>query len=199
MNEEWFLDELLDIEALEEHRIKHWEHYRRFFMETKQFYYYVNSRGYLEKYPKSKYTEEGPLNWEFIKIKPLLYKRNKKNKREEYLAVIVNHKRYPIKMLVAKTFSRIWKPGSRIMHLDGNIHHCSFTNLQIVPPGSQMKTTHRGKQIEILHDGRWYKFDSLKEAAETFNLSLSSFRRYIQGGENIQRRNGKRIIRFRFI
>lgn len=190
--------ELTDAE-LESYRLRNWEHYHRFFKETKHFYYYVHSRGYVEKYPKTMYQPNGPLSWEFRKVNSQIYQRNHKNKHEEYLAVIVDHRRYPVKMLVASTFSRIWKPGSRIMHINGKISDCSFTNLLIIPPGSPLKTTHRGKQIEVLMGRRWVRFDSLKEAAVKLNVSLSSFRRYLKKHENEKSKSKKDKIKFRYV
>jgi hypothetical protein len=191
-------DRILTDEELEAFRLKEWEHYHRFFKETKHFYYYVHSRGYVEKYPKEKYAENGPLSWEFSKVNSQLYKRNKKNKHEEYLSVIVDHRRYPLKMLVASTFSRIWKPGSRIMHINGKITDCSFTNLIIIPPGSKLKSTHRGKRIEVLIERRWIKFETLRDAAIYLDVSLSSFRRYIKNDKKIKRTINKKLIRYRF-
>lgn len=194
-----FTDKILTDEELEYHRLNEWEHYHRFFKETKQFYYYVHSRGYVEKYPKNLYQPNGPLSWEFRKVNSLIYKRKTKRKHEEYLSVIVDHKRYPIKMLVASTFSRIWKPGSRIMHINGDITDCSFTNLVIVPPGSSQKTTHKGKQILVLVGKKWVKYDSFKDAAVDLNVSLSSFRRYIKNHENPTKKNSKIKFRFRYV
>jgi len=185
-------------EEIESHRLQDWEHYHRFFKETKHFYYYVHSRGYVEKYPKEKYADNGPLSWEFQKVNTQLYKRNKKNKHEEYLSVIVDHRRYPVKLLVAQTFSRIWKPGSRIMHINGKISDCNFTNLLIIPPGSKLKPTHRGKRIQVLLDRKWINFDTLKEAAVYLNISLSSFRRYLKDEKKIKSKDKKKFIRYRY-
>jgi hypothetical protein len=198
MNREEVLERILTDDELEAYRLQDWEHYHRFFKETKHFYYYIHSRGYVEKYPKEMYAENGPLSWEFRKVNSQLYKRNKKNKHEEYVSVIVDHRRYPLKMLVASTFSRIWKPGSRIMHINGKITDCSFTNLLIVPPGSSQKATHRGKRIEVLIDRSWLKFDTLKEAAVYLNISLSSFRRYLKNDTKIKKKNENKYIRYRY-
>lgn len=196
---ETIADRDLTVAELEAHRLKNWEHYHRFFKETKHFYYYVHSRGYVEKYPKSLYQPNGPLSWEFRKVNSQLYVRKHKKKHEEYLSVIVDHRRYPVKMLVASTFSRIWKPGSRIMHRNGKISDCSFTNLLIIPLGSSLKTTHRGKQIEVLIGRRWIRFDSLKAASIKLNVSLSSFRRYLKKHENESAKKSKNKIRFRYV
>lgn len=191
--------ELLTPEQLEAHRLTYWEHYHRLFKETKFFLYYVHSRGYVEKYAKKDLDEEGPLFWFFSKVNAQLYKRNKKNKHEEYLSVIIDHRRYPVKQLVASTFSRIWKPGSRIMHKDGKITNCNFENLEIIPPGSHKRVTHRGKEIEVLIQHRWRRYPTLKEAADKLNISLSSFRRYISRKDVNDKPNNKNKIRFRFV
>jgi len=191
--------EILTPEQLEVHRLSFWEHYHRLFKETKYFLYYVHSRGYVEKYAKKDLDKEGPLFWLFSKVNAQLYKRNKKNKHEEYLSVIIDHRRYPVKQLVASTFSRIWKPGSRIMHKDGKITNCNFENLEIIPPGSSKKITHRGKEIEVLFNHRWRRFPTLKEAADKLNISLSSFRRYIRQKDSVKKSKQQLTVRFRFV
>ena len=196
--EDKFWDELITIEALEEHRRLHWEHYHRLFKETKQCLYYVNSRGYVEKYMKRDLQENGPLVSLFTKLPMKLYKRNKKSKNEEYLAVIIDHRRYPVKKLVAMTFSRIWKPSSKIYHRNKKITNCGFKNLLIIPPGMKFDHFHRGKKIQVLINKRWVTFDSLKEAADELNISLSSFRRHIQGRIKNKKKSSMPTLRFRY-
>jgi hypothetical protein len=128
-----------------------------------------------------------------------LYKRNKKSKHEEYLAVVIDHRRYPVKKLVAMTFSRIWMPGSKIYHRNKKITHCGFKNLLIVPPGVKFDHSHRGKKIQVLLNKRWITFDSLKEAATELNVSLSSFRRHINGRIKNKNKSSMPKLRFRYV
>jgi hypothetical protein len=127
-----------------------------------------------------------------------LYKRNKKSKHEEYLAVVIDHRRYPVKKLVAMTFSRIWMPGSKIYHRNKKITHCGFKNLLIVPPGVKFDHSHRGKKIQVLLNKRWITFDSLKEAATELNISLSSFRRHVNGKIKNKKKSSIPTLRFRY-
>ena len=189
---------ILTIEELEEHRRLHWEHYHRLFKETAHCLYYVNSRGFVEKYMKRDLQENGPLANRFSRLPTKLYKRNKKSKHEEYLAVVIDHRRYPVKKLVAMTFSRIWKPGSKIYHRNKKIANCNFRNLLIVPPGAEFNHSHRGKKIEVLINKRWVLFDSLKEAAIELNISLSSFRRHIRGTIKNKKKSCMPTLRFRY-
>jgi len=183
-------------EELEAHRKKHWEHYHRLFKETKHCLYYINSRGYVEKYFKKDYTDVGTKAEFFHKVPSRLYKRNKKSKYEEYLAVVIDHQRYAVKTLVAKTFSRLWVPGSHIYHKNKKIKECNFKNLIISPPGSKQKQTHRGKEILVLINKRWVKFSSFREASIELNVSISSFRRHVKG--KIKNKSKSSIPTFRF-
>jgi len=187
-----------DVE-LEEHRRLNWEHYRRLFKETKYCLYYINSRGYVEKYFKRDLTEGGPLSSYFSRVPMKLYQRKTKGKNEEYLSVIIDHVRYPMKKLVAMTFSRIWQPGSKIYHRNKKVTVCNFKNLLIVPPGSNFKHTHKGKKIAVLINKRWVIFQSLKEAAEEMNVSLSSFRRHIHSQKKRVRKTNIATIKFKYI
>lgn len=189
---------MMTLEELEEHRRLKWEHYHRLFKETAHCLYYVNSRGFVEKYMKRDLEENGPLANKFVRLPMKLYKRNKESKHEEYLAVVIDHRRYPVKKLVAMTFSRIWKPGSKIYHRNKKIHQCNFKNLLIVPPGMKYDHTHRGKKIEVLINKRWVLFDSLKEAAIELNISLSSFRRHVGGKIKNKNKSSMPTLRFRY-
>jgi hypothetical protein len=193
-----FHQEIITIEELEEHRRLHWEHYHRLFTETKHCLYYINSRGFVEKYMKNALEENGPLATRFSRLPMKLYKRNKKSKHEEYLAVVIDHRRYPVKKLVAMTFSRIWKPGSKIYHRNKKITNCGFKNLLIVPPGVEFEHSHRGKKIQVLINKRWITFDSLKEAAIELNISLSSFRRHVHGKIKNKGKSSMPTLRFRY-
>jgi hypothetical protein len=196
---DYFQEKILTIEQLEEHRRLHWEHYHRLFTETKHCLYYINSRGFVEKYMKRDLEENGPLATRFSRLPMKLYKRNKKSKHEEYLAVVIGHRRYPVKKLVAMTFSRIWMPGSKIYHRNKKITHCGFKNLLIVPPGVKFDHSHRGKKIQVLINKRWITFDSLKEAADKLNISMSSFRRYIRQKDSVKKSKQQLTIRFKFV
>jgi hypothetical protein len=196
---DYFHKDQLTINQLEEHRRLHWEHYRRLFATTKFCLYYINSRGYVEKYLKKNIQDVGPLSSFFERVPMKLYIRKKKNKQEEYLAVIINHRRYPVKKLVAMTFSRIWLPGSKIYHRNKNIMNCGFKNLLIVPPGTKFNHTHRGKRIQVLINKRWINFNSLKEAAEELNVSVSSFRRHIKGQIKIKNKGSMPKLKFKYV
>jgi DNA-binding CsgD family transcriptional regulator len=192
-------DYLLNDEELEEHRRLNWEHYRRLFKETKYCLYYINSRGYVEKYFKRDLTEGGPLSSFFYRVPMKLYQRKTKGKNEEYVSVIIDHVRYPMKKLVAMTFSRIWEPGSKIYHRNKKNTNCNFKNLLIIPPGKKFDHTHKGKQIAVLINKRWVPFQSLKEAADELGVSLSSFRRHINNKNKNLRKSQIKKIKFKYI
>jgi hypothetical protein len=194
----YFQEEILTNEELEEHRRLHWEHYHRLFKETAHCLYYINSRGYVEKYMKRDIMDNGMLSTLFKRLPMKLYKRNKSSKHEEYLAVVIDHRRYPVKKLVAMTFSRIWVPGSKIYHRNKKIHQCNFRNLLIVPPGVAFDHHHRGKKIQVLLNKRWVKFDSLKEAATELNISLSSFRRHVNGKVKNKEKSSIPYLKFKY-
>ena len=188
--------ETMTVEELEAHRLQNWEHYQRLFKETKHCLYYIHSRGYVTKYMKKDLTESGPLAPLFSKLPMKLYKRNKKSKHEEYLAVVIDHRRYAVKNLVARTFSRTWQPGAHIYHKNKKIKDCNFKNLIIVPPGKEYDHSHRGKAILVLINKHWVRYESLKEAAEELNVSISSFRRHIKG--KIKNTNKSSLPKFKF-
>lgn len=192
-------DYLLTDAELEEHRRLNWEHYRRLFKSTKYCLYYINSRGYVEKYFKKDLTEGGPLSSYFYRVPMKLYKRSTKGKHEEYQSVIIDHVRYPMKKLVAMTFSRIWVPGSKIYHRNKKLTNCSFKNLLIITPDMKFNHTHRGKKIAVLVNKRWVVFQSLKEAADELNVSLSSFRRHINKKNQGKRKTQIGTIKFKYI
>jgi DNA-binding CsgD family transcriptional regulator len=200
---EFFLNlpkpEPITVEELEERRRKSWEHYQRLFIETRHCLYYVHSRGYITKYMKKDLTENGPLANKFVKVPMKIYKRDKKNKHEIFLAVVINHRRYSVKNLVARTFSRIWEPGSKIYHRNKKLHDCNFKNLLIVPPHVDFEHTHRGKAILVLINKHWVRFESLKEAADELNVSISSFRRHIKGKLKNKSKSSLHKIKFKYV
>jgi hypothetical protein len=187
------------IKDLEEHRRLNWEHYRRLFKETAHCLYYVNSRGYVEKYMKRDLQENGPVASLFKRLPTKLYKRNKQSKREEYLAVVIDHRRYPLKKLVAMTFSRLWVPNSKIYHRNRKMTNCSFKNLLIVPPGEAFDHSHRGKKIAVLLNKHWVVYESLKDAAEELDVSLSSFRRHVNDKNKGTKKRLLSELKFKYI
>lgn len=191
--------ELMTDAELDKHKRMFWEHYRRFFTSTKHYDYFVNSRGYIEKYNKKFLTEEGHKSVYFERVPMKMYQRNKKGRKERYLSVVIDHKRYAVKTLVAQSFSRTWVKGSRIYHNNRKPSNCNYLNLIIVGPNERINFEHKGQEIEVLINKKWVRFNSIKEAAHKLNVSISSFRRYIHGQIKNKNKSVSKDIRFRFV
>jgi hypothetical protein len=189
----------MTLKQLEEHKKTFWEHYRVFFKETKYFHYYVNSRGYVEKYNKKNLTPEGHKSMFFERVPSKMYERIRNNRNEKFLSVVIDHKRYAVKKLVAMSFSRTWVKGSKIYHKNKRESNCNYLNLIILGPKEKQNFLQKGKMVEVLVNRRWIKFNSIKEASNYLNVSVSSFRRFIKGKIKNKKRSSIEHIRFRVV
>ena len=156
-----------------------YDHHRRLFKESKKVLFYINSRGYVERYLKKNITQHGLSDKHFEKIKMKMFESTGLY-QERYLAVIVNHNRYPVKRLVAQYFSKKWKKGSKILFKDGDETNCNILNLIVYPPNKRFGGN-RGRKIKFKINGKWKTFPSITAAAKALYVSLPSFKRYING------------------
>lgn len=161
-------------------KIKRFEHYHRLFAETKTAFYYVNSKGFIEKYLRANITPHGTSSKYFERVPAFLYCKTK-GVDEPVLCSYVGGKRVIIKNLVAKTFCRYWKDGMKITHIDEDPSNCNYVNLNISAPNIPSYLLKHTYAIEAIVDGHKRRFSSTKDAADALGISQTHIRYILTG------------------
>jgi hypothetical protein len=185
--------EFIENPDLNNTHIKSNSHYSWLIHENKRSLYYAFSSGYVYRCNKEDIKPAGgvpPSKW--VRLRPKL--------KNSTWCVQIDHKYYPLKQIIAKSFTRAWQPNYRIYFKDMDEKNCNVNNL-IIKQYSIEQNKGRHRAIEFLIDGEWKEFKSIKEAARALYVSVSTMKRFIYGWY-ADPTNDKRILNgyeFRFV
>lgn len=137
--------------------------------ESKLYFYYACSDGYILRVLKSTYEETKVSAW-------------KKNGK---LTVKINQKEKVLKHLIAKAFLLDYFEGASVVNSDGDFRNCSADNLIVLTKqelGKQTGALSRQQPITVFYpDGNHEHFSSIRTAADSLHCSYQTILNYLKG------------------
>lgn len=148
-------------------------HYSWLIHENNHSLYYAHSSGYVYRVPLDKVKKfGGSSRTDWIRLRPKM--------KGDTLCVQIDGGWYPMKQIIARHFTRVWRPGYYIYFRDNNPYNCNINNLTIKKYKTG-QTLGRHRAIEFLINNKWTRFDSIKKAAGALFVSVSTMKRFVYG------------------
>lgn len=158
--------------------MQRYEHYRKLALETSDYLYYANSKGYIERLDKSTIKDfTNTDGYEFERCKTILIHKDNKY---PIVCVVIRRKQYSVKLAIMRIIGNVdVKDDDAIIHLDGDYTNCNIENLKVVKKGKMENKS--WIKWELVFNGRLETYHSTLSLCERLGISYWSLDNYLKG------------------
>lgn len=157
---------------------KAYDHFRKLALETSDYLYYANSRGYIERLKKS--TVNGFANTDSYVFEKVPTFANHKHNKTPNLSIMIGRKQYSVKHAIMRIIGNVDVHGGQaIIHLDGDYRNCSYDNLKVVKKGGIKNPSWVSWELEI--HNRKETYETTQELCQRLGVSYWALRNYLRG------------------